>query len=72
MISCHILHVAKEKMFSKAAPPTEFFESFFFLFSFFFLIRMINQMKLAGQFSIPSQLAASPKVKEKKKNTQQA
>lgn len=29
-------------------------------------------MKLAGQFSIPSQLAASPKVKEKKKNTQQA
>lgn len=68
MISCHMLHIAKEKMFSKAAPPTEFFESFFFLF-FFFLIRLINQMKLAGQFSIPSQLAASPKVKEKKKHS---
>lgn len=26
-------------------------------------------MKLAGQFSIPSQLAASPKVKEKKKHS---
>lgn len=70
MISCHILHIAKEKMFSKASTPTEFFESFFFLFFFF------NQDDKSNEASWtifnPSQLAASPKVKEKKKNTQQA